>query len=135
MNVEQKVKSLNNVPKIDLVSEERLFPEIMEFACKAETRDGLWWYDPVTTRFEFSVSAKTHFQLSGFDNKIESTEGWVRGYVVSKDGEGYILIYMCDFISTVMSGEIFNDIYKKIKAVYPKEVFGIVSEEGKSLLG
>jgi hypothetical protein len=130
-DISGRLKALEQSFDIVPLRDKRVIPDAMTLVSRAETRCGLWWYDPASAEFKFSASARSHYK---FDGMPRPAAGWVRGAVFEKEGAYYLLIYACDFISSPLSGKILNDIYQKTRVACAKEIFGIVTEEGFSLL-
>ena len=134
MNINQRLKALERSPNIIPSRDQRVVPNAMILAFRAETRLGHWWYHTDSGQFKFSMAASSHYQLNKFDGMTGYTAGWIRGTVFEMERVYYLLIHACDFMSTPLSGKILNDIYQKAKAACQKEIMGIVTEEGFSLL-
>ena len=130
-DINQCLKALEQSFDIVPSREKRAIPDAMTLVYRVETRCGIWWYDPASAEFRFSASARSHYN---FDGMPTPPVGWVRGAVFEKEGAYYLLVYACDFITSPLSGKILNDIYQKIRVACAKEISGIVTEEGFSLL-
>ena len=134
MDINQRLKELEQSSNIVPSRDERAVPNAMALAFHAETRLGYWWYRPDSGQFKFSTTARSHYRLNEFGMAGSLPVGWVRGAVFKMEKAYYLLIQACDFISAPLSGKILNDIYQKAQVACQKEIVQIVTEEGFSLL-
>ena len=134
MDITQRLKVLEQSSNIIPSRDKRVVTNAMALAFHAKTRIGYWWYHPDSGQLKFSTTARSHFRLNEFGMTGGLPVGWVRGAVFEMEGGYYLLIQVCDFLSTPLSGKILNDIYQKAQGACQKEIMDIVTEEGFSLL-
>jgi len=95
---------------------------------------GLWYFNILTKKLEYSDTAKSHQDCDSFTEPFSSnSKGWVRGRVFKGEGKYYIFVYLEDWIKWPITRSTISSIYTQIQKTCGYEISDVLDAHGHSL--